>query len=325
MDKLSRNIESDINKLKSDFQNLELDISLFKSVFTLLLGVLEKMTEFFKLGHAAEISRVIDSGEDAFAQAKNLLNIEFPNLLVAQAKLMKEKAEDYAKKTKGLLNIQEDENENLRKKFETTHSLLNESITPFILSSKEHLLTMGTGAHGQNKATQKECYRVVNSCLEQIRTILEQIRARYTNLFKEGKPLEPPPIDDLDEAAADLFDSLAKLKTAKPENKLEAAKAVPAATKATLAAMDTHECPMIMKEDLVGAVKQARDGDIPEYFDALKILEQTLEKAKAMQPAPFQISMDNLKIEDKGGPKDLLEAAKRMCAALSGLNITLDT
>jgi hypothetical protein len=48
-------------------------------------------------GHASEVCRVIHSGDDNFQQCKNLLNIEYPNLLVAQAKLLKERTEDYLK------------------------------------------------------------------------------------------------------------------------------------------------------------------------------------------------------------------------------------
>jgi hypothetical protein len=56
-----------------------------------------------------------------------------------------------------------------------------------------------------------------------------------------------------------------------------------------------------------------------------KCLEQTLAKAKMMQPQPLQIQFGTSGIKDKGGPRDLLEAAKQMCAALSSLNITLDS
>jgi hypothetical protein len=53
-------------------------------------------------------------------------------------------------------------------------------------------------------------------------------------------------------------------------------------------------------------------------------MEQTLEKAKMMAPQPLQIKFGGSGIKDKGGPRDLLEAAKQMCAALSSLNISLD-
>jgi len=203
---------------------------------------------------------------------------------------------------------------------------LNGAIPTFIVASKEHLQTMGSSEHNEKKEIQKEEHRNVHACLEEIKRILEQIRAKYTNEFNEGKRLVPEPLDDLDEAAAELFDSLAALKTPKNEEaKLYAASQIPANTKATLDAMSAHDCPMELKKDLVGQIRQARDGDIPQYFEAVKCMEQTLEKAKAMQPPPLQIDMGALKIHDSGGPKDLLEAAKRMCAALSGLNITLDS
>jgi Asp-tRNA(Asn)/Glu-tRNA(Gln) amidotransferase C subunit len=118
MREISKNIEGLVRQLDNDFNQLAYEIDKFKSVFNSLLSVLEQVTDFFKQGHASEVCRVIDNGDDAFVQAKNLLNIEFPNLLVAQSKLLKEKSADYVKKTKALLEIQEEENEKLRKNFQ---------------------------------------------------------------------------------------------------------------------------------------------------------------------------------------------------------------
>ena len=33
--------------------------------------------------------------------------------------------------------------------------------------------------------------------------------------------------------------------------------------------MDEKGCPIEMKQELLAAIKQARDGSIPEYFDAM--------------------------------------------------------
>jgi len=105
---------------------------------------------------------------------------------------------------------------------------------------------------------------------------------------------------------------------------LQAADNVKPHTQEVLRVMDEKDCPVEMKQDLIGAVKQARDGSIPEYFDAIRCMEETLNKARLMHPQPLQISLGMQGIKDKGGPKDLLEAAKQMCAALASLNISLD-
>jgi len=57
------------------------------------------------------------------------------------------------KKTRALLYIQEDDrrNDGLRKQFKTVVELLNDSITTFILASKEHLETMHTNEHTEKK------------------------------------------------------------------------------------------------------------------------------------------------------------------------------
>jgi len=291
-----------------------------------LLQVLEQMTDFFKEGHAAEVCRVIDSGEDSFFQAKNLLNIEFPNVLVMQSKLLKEKAEDFAKKTKALLYIQEDDhrNDGLRKQFKTVNELLADTISTFILASKEHLVTMNTAGHTEKKAFQNEQYKAVHACLSELKRICEQIKVRYNNAFDESqsKPVE----DDLDDAAADLFDSLANLRLPKmtPKELEDAQKMVPVHTKEVLKVMDNRECPMELQKELIGGVKQARDGSVPEYFDALKCLEQTLQKARNLQPPNLSLAHGTSRITDTGGARDLLETAKKMCTALKGLNVTLD-
>jgi len=281
------------------------------------------MTEFFKEGHAAEVCRVIDSGDDNFTQCKNLLNIEFPNLLVMQAKLLKERTEDYLKKTRALLYIQTDENAGLKRKFKTVEDLLEESNPKFILASKEHLMHMGRPSHPPKKKEQEEAFRVVYSCFEEIKRILEAIRARYTNAFDEGK--RPEHEDVLDDPASDLFDTLQVLRSSAPEEeKFKASERLKPDTQAVIKALDQKNCPIEMKQELLGAVKQAAGGSIPQYFDAMKCLEETLNKAKLLEPQPLQISFGAPTIKDSGGPKDLLEAAKQMCAALASLNISLD-
>jgi len=323
MKKLSDDLERFVKEIYSDFLDLERDLDKFRPIFNALLEVLKKMTEFFREGHAAEVCRVIDSGDDNFYQAKNLLNIEFPNLLVAQAKLLKERTEDYLKKTRALLYIQQDENETLRKKFQTVEALLDDTNPKFIMASKDHLVAMGQSDHPGKKAYQKEQYDVVYSCFEEVKRILEAIRVRYTNAFDESKNDDDD--DILDDPASDLFDSLQTLRTPQPEEKkLQATQAIKPQTQEVLRVMDTKDCPLEMKQELLGAIKMARDGSVPEYFDAIRCMEETLNKAKAMQPQPLQISFGSSGIKDKGGPKDLLEAAKQMCAALSSLNISLD-
>lgn len=73
------------------------DINTFQQIFDTMLSVLEQMTEFFKQGHAAEISHVIEQGKNAYAECKNLSNIEVPSLLVPQSKLVKDRVEDFLK------------------------------------------------------------------------------------------------------------------------------------------------------------------------------------------------------------------------------------
>jgi len=164
---------------------------------------------------------------------------------------------------------------------------------------------------------------VAYSCFEEIKRILEAIRVRYTNAFDESKADDEE--DIIDDPASDLFDTLQAMRTAPEPKRLQATAQLKPQVERLLAILDEKECPPEMKKELLAAIKKAANGSIPEYFEAMKILEETLNKAKAMQPQPLQIAMGNMGIRDRGGPMDLLEAAKRMCAALSSLNITLDS
>jgi len=281
------------------------------------------MTDFFREGHASEVCRVINSGDDNFQQCKNLLNIEFPNLLVAQAKLLKERTEDYLKKTRALLHIQMDENEGLRKKFKTVEEIIEDTNPKFILASKDMLQAMDRPDFAEKKALQKEQYDIAYSCFEEIKRILEAIRVRYSNVFSEGKADEEE--DIIDDPASDLFDTLRDMRTAPEEKRLQAIENLKPQIQKILAVLDEKQCPVEMKKELLAAIKRAAEGGIPEYFDAVRCMEQTLNKAKAMQPQPLQIQFGASGIKDKGGPRDLLEAAKQMCAALASLNITIDS
>jgi len=323
MKKLSQELERHCQDLFREMQGLEQSLDRFRPIFNSLLEVLQKMTEFFREGHASEVCRVIDSGDDNFYQAKNLLNIEYPNLLVAQSKLLKERTEDYLKKTRALLYIQEDENEHLRKKFKTVEEILENSNPEFIVASRDYLMSIGQPDAPEKKAYQKEQYDIVYSGFEELKRILEAIKVRYTNMFTEGKL--PPEDDIIDDPASDLFDTLAKIRAPIPEEeKLQAIQNLKPQTQELLRVLEEKGCPIEMKQELLAAIKKARDGGLPEYFEAVRCLEETLAKAKAMKPQPLQITVGSFGLKDKGGPKDLLEAAKQMCAALSSLNISLD-
>lgn len=76
---------------------LKTKVDTFHTVFDTMLSVLEQMTEFLKQGHGAEVVHVIEQGKNAYAECKNLLNIEVPTLLVPQSKLVKDRVEDFVK------------------------------------------------------------------------------------------------------------------------------------------------------------------------------------------------------------------------------------
>jgi len=122
-----------------------------------------------------------------------------------------------------------------------------------------------------------------------------------------------------------FFNNLAKLKIpskTEDQGQLQAAQALPNLTKTTLGAMGSVGAPPELQRELVATVKTARDGTIPQYFESVNELEKILEKAHA-EPE-FSISISPLVATPDDGPKDMLEAAKAMCASLKSLNLALD-
>lgn len=90
------------------------------------------------------------------------------------------------------------------------------------------------------------------------------------------------------------------------------------------------------KKEMIEAVKKARDGNLPEYFEAAYV-KQTLiyllrsdaitdlvDKVKISAPPSISIAPLQEATMIDNGPKDLLEAAKAMCNALKNLNLKLD-
>eukprot|EP01127_Copromyxa_protea_P013297 TRINITY_DN3567_c0_g1_i1.p1 TRINITY_DN3567_c0_g1~~TRINITY_DN3567_c0_g1_i1.p1 ORF type:complete len:426 (-),score=111.69 TRINITY_DN3567_c0_g1_i1:57-1334(-) len=324
MKKINDLMASQVNTLKADFQVLATKLDVFHQIFDVMLALLEQVTEFLKAGHGVEVLNVIEQGKNAYAECSNLLNIEVASILVPQSKLVKDRAEDFLKKCKNLVNIQEGTNKSLKDRVDNVELLLQAAIPNFILKSRDHLINLGQPHHGAVKEEQIEAHKSVVACLDEIGRILERVKAKYANAFDEDGLKANRDLDDLDKAANNLFKNLAKLKVpSKSEEETQAAtQAVPALTKEVLTAMANHGAQPEHQRELIGVVKGARDGTIPEFFEAAENMENLLTKVRE-EPA-FQIAVSSQATVPDEGPRDLLEAAKAMCAALKGLNIAVD-
>jgi len=191
--------------LKSDFSVLKVKIDIFNHIFDIMLALLEQTTDFFKQGHAAEVMKVLDAGKNAYAECKNLWNIEVPSLLVPQSKLAKDRSEDYLQKCENLVNIQDGMNQSLKNRAENAALLLKGSMPHFILTSRDHLVNIGQSNHPAMKSEQTAAYESVVSCLDEITRILERIQANYLHTFEEDPLKARKDLDDLDRAAGALF------------------------------------------------------------------------------------------------------------------------
>jgi len=288
-----------------------LDENKFNSIFPSLLKVLEDVTEFFKESHAAEIFRVIETCDDTFVQAKNLLNIDTPAMLVPQAKLLKLRAEECKTNVTNLLFVQESVNKNLIEKFNLAQALLEETITPFIMASKEVLTNVGDN---EKKDLQKVQYESAKSCIDEIKRILELVKAKFNADWNAEKKAAKEAEWGKSDPARKLLKALANNKF--PNNPVKAQKALDMIPTHTKNLFNEINPPPEQKKAIVDNVKAARDGTIPEYFDAVQNLE------KLVKPQTLKIEMKSGDATNKMDTNrgNLLRAAKEMCMAMKDVN-----
>jgi len=316
-----------ITRCKADLANLEENIESFPDVFESFLSVLENMTEFLKQCHGSEVCRSIDNGKNAYAEVSNLLNLEVKSNLVPQSKLMSQRCTEYFKATQNLVKVQDDENQALHGRVDNVDLLLRKAMPEFILKTKDAVMNDN---QPQLKEFQKQAYHDVVACLDELTKILERVKVKYTSDFDEDAVKVNTELDALDNAAQDMMDKVAKLRgmplDADEESRRVAAEAIPEATKTTLSEMSKLHAVPDLKRELVEQVKKARDGTTPEYFAAADAVTDIVDKVKLSAPPPVAIQpiQEATMIQDSG-PRDLLEAAKAMCAALKNLNLKLDT
>jgi len=240
---------------------------------------------------------------------------------------MSQRCTEFYKATQNLVKIQDDENLALHGRVDNVDLLLRKAMPEFILKTKDAVMNDN---QPQLKEFQKQAYHDVVACLDELSKILERVKVKYTSDFDEDAVKVNTELDALDRAANDMLASVAKLRSmpldADDEAKRITAEAVPETTKATLSEMAKLSATPEMKRELVDQVKKARDGTTPEYFEAVDAVTDLVEKVKLSAPAPVAIqSIQEAETIDQSGPKDLLEAAKAMCAALKNLNLKLDT
>jgi len=293
-------------------------------VFDKMLALLEHITEFLKHGHAAEVARVLDNGVFAYAEAKNTADLEHPHLLVQQAKNLKDRVGEFLRKTQNLINIQEKENKTLKERINNVSHVLDGHVSGFILRTKEYLIS----PNSENQSHRQAAYNDVKACLDEINKILQRIKAKYTNSFDEGQLKIEQDLDEIDDKAIELMKTLGQLHAPAVTPDMEAAKieharALPGKTQEMLSVMAQAGADPELKRELVGAVKHGRDGGLPEYFESCDTIEGVARKSKMAAPLSLAIPVP---IEEAKAinPIDMLEAAKRMCAALKGINLALD-
>jgi len=257
-----------------------------------------------------------------------LLNLEIKGNLVPQSKLMSQRCTEFFKATQNLVKIQDDENMALHGRVDNVDLLLRKAMPDFILKTKDSIMN---DHQPQLKEMQKQAYHDVESCLDELTKILERVKVKYTSEFDEDAVKVNTELDALDNAANDMMASVAKLRgmplDADEDAKRIAAEGIPEATKVALSEMAKLRASPDHKKELVEQVKKARDGTVPEYFAAADAVSDLVDKVKLSAPqvvAIQPISQEATTIADSG-PRDLLEAAKAMCAALKNLNLKLDS
>jgi len=214
-------------------------------------------------------------------------------------------------------------NKGLKERVANVERVLDGHCTAFVLKTRDDLVETTQESKGQRHAAHED----VKACLDEINKILQRVKAIYSSMFGEGALQIDQNFDDLDQSAYDVMNTLAKLHVppSTPHleaEKLEAAKMLPKHTQTLLSVMAMAGADDELKRELVGCVKLGRDGGLPEYFDAIEGLESCVRKSMI---APLMIIPgQSAEVAKPVAPTDMLEAAKRMCAALKGINLALD-
>jgi len=321
---IHQTIKGQSNVLKSGFRGLRVDIERFPEVFTTLLALLEEATEFLRLGHASEVKRVSESLQNGYAEARNLRDCELTSLLVDQAKLASTRCNDSWKAVDSLVKIQPGLNDELVPRINMVDQLLRSALPDLILRTKE-LLTSRKGQPG-GKNDQLRAYKQVESCLDEIKRILDQVNANYINQFDESATRVPLDLDPMEAALKGVMKAIGDLKGAQmarePEMiQLELADQIPEFVKVAIAELQKLGATDDEKREFIAAVKKARDGDTEDFFRAQDDIHKLLDKIR--NKPKIQIGMP----EDQGSgsrAKDLLAAAKDVCSAMAKLNIAMD-
>jgi len=292
-------------------------------VFDNLLQLLNHMTEFLKLCHAAEVCRVVEFGKAAYNEAYNLLLLEIKANFVVQAHLLSQRSLEYQGGTANLVKIQEGTNDDLHVRASNAEQILKQVIPKYILESKEYLLSNN---NAQYKEAQKHAYDDVISCYDEFTKIVDRIKVKYTNTFDEDSLRINPPTP-IEKAANDVLQAVSKLRTLPPdmlpEHRQTYQEAVPKTTKAALSEFENAGATQEDKQDLIRCVKQARDGPVSDFFTAQEDMAKLVERVQANSFIPT-IPLIALPETIDDTPGDLLAAAKALCASMKTLNIALD-
>jgi hypothetical protein len=321
---MTKTIENEVKILKADFDNLEHEIEGFPDVFDNLLQLLNHMTEFMKLCHAAEVCRVVDMGKMAYHEAYNMLHLEVKSNFVPQAQQLSTRCNQYQAAASNLVKIQEGANEELQTRVDNAEQILKQVFPKFIIESKEFCLSNNDP---QLKEAQKHAYDDLSGCLDEISKIVDRIKVKYLNTFEEDalRINQPSP---LDKSINDVLQAVAKLRSLPPDllpdQRHVYQEAVPKTTKAAIAEFDNAGATTEHKQELVKCVKQARDGPVSDFFHAQDELGKLVERVKAEAAfiPTIPLIAEPETIDDT--PGDLLAAAKALCASMKTLNIVLD-
>jgi len=257
------------------------EIDSFPDVFDNLLQLLNHMTEFLKLCHAAEVCRAVDFGKAAYNEAYNLLHLEVKSNFVPQAQLLSQRSLEYQGATSNLVKIQEGTNDDLHIRASNAEQILKQVIPKYILESKEYFLSNN---NAQYKEAQKHAYDDVISCLDEFTKIVDRIKVKYTNTFDEDSLRINPPTP-IEKAVNDVLQAVSKLRTLPPdmlpEQRHTYHEAVPKTTKAALSEFDNAGATPEDKQDLIRCVKQARDGPVSDFFSAQEDMGKLVERVQA--------------------------------------------
>jgi hypothetical protein len=310
MHSLSLSLDADCKAIREEFHIMKNDPHIYQKIFDGLLRVLDNTTAFLKEGHNIETARVLDTAVEAVASVKAVRDALDEEELVNLGATASRQCLDLLRAAKRLLAPQEETLKALGPRLDAAHLLMQTSLPNFLQKVKDRI----EYPSDDTLETQGKALSQLVAILEEIITVVREVSPDYDSSFRDTVvDAEDPNAIKLRTAVDKLAGMLTKLHT------LDTDSSDSSSIKSEVIDLTRSMLPDLgvttqEKAELVTAVKQGLNESHRDYFQSQKALAD-LKRPKARATI--------VDAEEDAGSKDLIEAAKGMLSALSGVSSAL--